>query len=213
MEDIINKIDKKAKSFFKDVRGSHGWDHVTRVLALCERIGPSEKCDMTVLRLSALLHDIGREECDRINGKKCHAEVGAELAEKILVEEGVPAEVIEQVVHCVASHRFRNDVAPQSREARVLYDADKLDSIGAVGVGRAFQFAGEIGAMFHDPNVNPETTESYGHHDTAYREYLVKLSHIHGKMLTVTGREMADARHRFMEEFFERLNREARGVL
>ncbi len=213
MKDIINKIDGKAKSFFKGVRGSHGWDHVTRVLALCERIGPPENCDMTVLRLSALLHDIGRDECDRINGKKCHAEVGTKLAGKVLVEEGVSSEVVEQVLHCIASHRFRNDVAPQSHEARVLYDADKLDSIGAVGVGRAFQFAGEIGAMFHDPDVNPETTESYGPGDTAYCEYLVKLRHIHGKMLTVTGSKMATARHGFMEEFFERLNREAEGLL
>lgn len=213
MTDIVDRIEEKAKTFFTDARGSHGWDHVVRVRALCEHIGPSEGCDMTVLRLSAILHDVGREECDKVNGEKCHAEVGAELTAKILAEEGVSADLIDEVAHCVASHRFRNNVVPQSDEARVLYDADKLDSIGAVGVGRAFLFAGEIGAMLHDPNVDHEKTRSYSPDDTAYREYLAKLRHIHDKMLTPMGKEMAEERNKFMAAFFDRLNFETAGDL
>ncbi len=212
MTDIVNLIEKKAKTFFQDARGSHGWDHVLRVVKLCEKIGPQEGCDMTTLKLAALLHDIGRDECDRVNGEKCHAEVGARLAEKILVDAGASDKLRREVIHCVAAHRFRNDIAPESVEAKVLFDADKLDSMGAVGIGRAFQFAGEIGARLHDPEVDPEKTDSYGPEDTAYREYLVKLRHIHGKMITSSGKKIAEERHLFMEEFFKRLNDEAGGA-
>ena len=144
-------------------------------------------------------------------GEHCHAELGAELAEEILREEGSDEKTLGEVIHCVATHRFRGDNPPESVEAKVLFDADKLDSLGAVGIGRAFQFAGEVGAMLHDPDVDPEKTEPYGPDDTAYREYLVKLRHIRERMLTKTGREMAESRSEFMKEFFERLNRETLG--
>lgn len=208
---MITFVEKKAKTFFEDARGSHGWDHVERVLKLCEHIGPLEGCDMNTLRAAALLHDVGRGECDRENGARCHAEVGTRLAVEILKEAGADEKLIEAVAHCVATHRFRDDMEPKTVEAKVLFDADKLDSIGAVGIGRAFQFAGEVGARLHDPDVDPDATEPYGPDDTAYREYLVKLRRIRERMLTATGRDMAEERSAYMERFFERLNQEVRG--
>ncbi len=202
-----------AKRYFKSARGSHGWDHTLRVLNMCMHIGPVEGCDMGVLSLAALLHDIGREESDKNKGKTCHAKEGAVMARKILADEGAPPETVDPVIHCIETHRFRGDLKPVSIEAKVLYDADKLDSLGAVGVGRAFQFAGEIGATtLHDPDVDPAATKSYGPHDTAYREYLVKLMHIKEKLVTATGKKIAEGRHDFMERFFERLNDEANGL-
>lgn len=210
---LTGKVEAAARAFFKDARGSHGWDHVERVLRLCDRIGPGEGADMTVLRLAALLHDIARAEGDRANGGMCHAEHGARMAEDILREAGADGGLLEAVSHCVAAHRLRRGHAPESVEAKVLFDADKLDSIGAVGVGRAFQFAGEIGARLHDPAVDPEKAQAYGPDDTAYREYLVKLRLIKERMLTRTGRRLAEDRHGFMEAFFERLNAEVEGRL
>jgi uncharacterized protein len=96
-------------------------------------------------------------------------------------------------------------------EARVLFDADKLDAIGAVGVARAFLFAGEVGARLHNPDVDIEGTRSYSVDDTGYREYMLKLSKIKERMLTVTGREIASERHAFMENFFEQFVAEYEG--
>ncbi|MBI4665877.1 MAG: HD domain-containing protein [Nitrospinae bacterium] len=206
-------VEPLAKSHFESVRGSHGWDHVQRVLKLCEHIGPLEGCDMTVLRLAALLHDIGRNESDAGGGETCHAQLGAEMARGILKEAGADEALIGAVAHCVETHRFRRGAVPVSMEAKVLFDADKLDGIGAVGIGRAFLFAGEIGAMLHDPDVDIEKTESYTEDDTAYREYLVKLRHVKDRMQTKTGKAMAEERHSFMELFFGRLNAETRGEL
>lgn len=212
-KDLFMELETGAKKLFGDSRGSHGWDHVERVLRLCEKMGPEEGCDMEILRLAALLHDIGREESDRKNGEDCHAELGGRMAEEMMNEAGAALELTENVVHCVEAHRFRRGAEPESIEAKVLFDADKLDSIGAVGVGRAFQFAGEVGARLHDPDVDPENTVPYGPDDTAYREYLVKLRHIEDRMLTATGRKFAEERAEFMREFFDRLNKEAEGLL
>ncbi|MDH5756709.1 MAG: HD domain-containing protein [Nitrospinota bacterium] len=202
-----------ARDFFKGIYGAHGWDHVQRVLALCRTLGPMEGCDMETLTAAALLHDIGRKECDMENGARCHAAVGAQIASSILTDMGLDREFIEKVVHCVASHRYRGGLAPVSIEAKTLYDADKLDSIGAVGVGRAFQFAGEVGAKLHDSSIDPRTTEAYGPDDTAWREYMVKLRYIKDNMMTAAGAAMASERARYMDEFFERLDREANGLL
>lgn len=210
--DLISAIKTSAKKHFIDARGSHGWDHVQRVYDLCQLIGRKEECDMTVLLSAALLHDIGRYECDKINGERCHAKVGAKMAEEILKEENADPDFTGKVTHCILTHRFRNDDAPQSIEAKVLFDADKLDSIGCVGIGRAFQFAGEIGARLDDPDVNPDDVEPYGSEDTARYEFLVKLTHVKGRMHTKTGERMAQGRDSFMREFFERLDDEISGI-
>jgi len=192
--------------------GAHGWDHAERVWRLCEHIGTREGADLHVLELAAFLHDIGRAQEKASGGRICHARAGAERARKILEEEGVPPETVERVIHCIASHRFRGENSrPRSLEARVLFDADKLDALGAVGVGRAFLFAGEVGARLHNPEVDLDKTRSYSREDTALREFSVKLCKIRDRMLTETGRRMAEDRHAYMVSFFERLDREVAG--
>jgi uncharacterized protein len=182
------------------------------VWRLCEKIGAREGADLEILELAAMLHDIGRGKEKASGGKVCHAAAGAQRAREILEQHGLPPETVERVTHCIASHRFRGeDCRPRSLEARVLFDADKLDALGAVGVGRAFLFAGEVGARLHNPEVDIEKTRSYSPEDTAFREFSVKLRKIRDRMLTGTGRRMAEDRHAFMVDFFERLHREVRG--
>ncbi len=212
-KEVFARIREEARTFFRGARGSHGWDHTKRVQTLCRRIGREEKADLAVLDLAALLHDIGRGEEDRTNGKTCHAQTGARLARGLLTRYGLDPGLIREVVHCIRTHRFRRRASPQTLEARILFDADKLDSIGAVGVGRAFLFAGEIGARFHDPDIVPSDTRPYTREDTAYREYLVKLRKIKDRMSTREGKRIAAERHRFMVEFFDRLNKETDGRL
>lgn len=211
--DIFDKILSEAKKFFSDARASHNFDHTERVAKLCMRIGKKEKADLEILKIAAILHDIGRKFEDESKGKICHAEKGAELARKILKKYNFPPDKIEEVAHCIEAHRFRNSTTPQTMEAKVLFDADKLDSIGAIGIGRAFFFANEVGANLHSNKNGTEIlkTKPYTKDDTAYREFIVKLRHIKDKMLTREGKHLAKKRHKFMVDFFERLKEEARG--
>jgi uncharacterized protein len=208
---VLGAVRKEAKAYFRNARGSHDWDHTRRVYELCLHIGKKEKADLETLKLAALLHDIGREAEDRANGRVCHAERSAELARRILRKQGIDKERRAEVVRCIETHRFRGGRIPDSLEGKVLFDADKLDSIGAVGVGRAFLFAGEVGARLHDPNIRVERTYPYTREDTAYREFLVKLSKIKDRIFTREGRRIARERHRFMTEYFDRLNEETAG--
>ena len=210
---VLKAVRQKAESFFRNARGSHDWDHTERVYRLCLRIGRKERADLGILKLAALLHDIGREEEDRSNGKTCHAEKGAVLAARILRKHGLEKDRVNRVVRCIETHRYRGRLVPDSLEGKILFDADKLDSIGAVGVGRAFQFAGEVGARLHDPRIEVRKTKPYTKEDTAYREYLVKLRRIKDRMFTAEGRRIARERHEFMAEFFDRLNKETAGAL
>jgi len=212
-DELVEAVRREARSFFQSARGSHDWDHTERVLQLCLRIGRKEKADLDVLRLAALLHDIGREEEDRSNGRICHGRAGAALARRVLEKHGFDAGTVRRVVHCVRAHRFRKKAVPRTLEARILFDADKLDSIGAVGVGRAFLFAGEIGARLHDKNVDVRRTKPYTRDDTAYREYLVKLSRVRDRMTTREGKRIAAERHKYMVAFFGRLSKETDGIL
>lgn len=198
-----------AKKYFS--KGSHGWDHTLRVHNMCLHIGNIENADIRVLELAAYLHDIAREEQDESNGKICHAEKGAELAEEILRKLDYDERVVSQVCHCIATHRFRKSYPPETKEARILYDADKLDSIGAIGIARAVAFSAEIGAVIHDKNVT-DKQEDYSYSDCAYREFLVKLRKIKDQMLTDEGKRIAKSRHEFMVEFFDRLNKEVDGL-
>ena len=209
----LEQIRKEAKKFFVNTKGSHDWEHTERVYALCLRIGKKEKANLEVLKLSALLHDIGRKEETKSRGKVCHAEKGAVLAKSILEKYELDGELIEQIVQCISTHRFRGGKIPQLKEAKILFDADKLDSIGAIGVGRVFLFAGEIGAKLYNKDFNVENSQLYSKEDTAYREYVFKLRNIKRRMFTAEGKRIAKERHQFIVTFFARLKKEAKGIL
>ena len=208
----IEDIKDCAEQHLSEANGSHAWEHTQRVYNLCMHIGHVEGADPEVLELAAYLHDIGRFYQDESKGTICHAEKGAEMAHELLEQYPLSAEQKINVLHCIRSHRFRGNSHPETLEAKVLFDADKLDAIGAIGIARAFQFAGEIGAKFHNPSVNPEGTKPYTEEDTGYREFRVKLRKIKARMLTAEGRRMAEERHAFMEVFFERFLQEHEGI-
>ena len=125
----------------------------------------------------------------------------------------LPEEKKKNILHCIRSHRFRGDCTPETREAKVLFDADKLDAIGAVGVARAFLFAGEVGAKLHNARADIAVTRPYTEEDTGYREFKVKLERIRGRMLTEAGKRLAAGRHAFMVSFFERFLQEHEGAM
>ena len=211
MKSTIQDIKAYAIKCFPNASGSHAWDHTQRVYNLCMHIGRVEGADIEVLEIAAYLHDVGRPYQDESKGTICHAEKGAEMACALLQRYPISDEQKSNIIHCIKSHRFRGTCQPETLEAKILFDADKLDAIGAIGVGRAFQFAGEVGAKLHNPFVNPEDTNTYTVEDTGYREFRLKLSKIRDRMLTAEGRRMAEERHEFMEMFFKRFLQEYKG--
>ncbi len=208
---LVRAVRREAKRLMAAGRGSHGFDHVERVLALALRLGAESGADERVLALAALLHDIGRAREDADAGANCHAATGAAMSREILLRLGADARCASHVAECVRSHRFRGAARPVSREAKLLFDADKLDSLGAVGVGRAFLFAGEIGSRLHNSPAAARRAKAYSPGDTATREWLVKLRHLPARLLTAAGRRMADDRAAFAAAFFARFDQEVAG--
>jgi uncharacterized protein len=179
---------------------THDFDHVLRVYHLAEHIGQAEGADMAVLRAAVLLHDVARADQDAGRVAE-HAAEGARRARHMLA--GQPPEFVEAVAHAIEAHRFRVDRPPQTLEAQILYDADKLDAIGAVGIARAFAYGAHQGRrLWTDPDD--------GEH-TALKEFTVKLSKVKDTLFTRTARAIAGERHAFMAEFFERMAAEVAG--
>ena len=203
-----------ARRLYDAAGGGHDFDHVRRVLALAERIAAAEGADLAIVRTAALLHDMAESE-----DREQHHLLGAARARELLAGES--PEFVDAVAHAIEAHRFRHDPEPQTLEAKVLSDADKLDSIGAIGVARAFAFAGEAGtAMWRQPLAEIAALGGDARHGpkqlgTAYtpsHEFAFKLDRIPSRLYTETARQIAAERQRFMREFFERLDREVMGA-
>ncbi len=193
-------IDQAKRLYEND--SAHDFDHVLRVLANAKHIGQIEGANMDILRTAALLHDIARPEQNRTG--KDHAIEGARCAKEILGATGQPKDFVDAVCHAIATHRFRSNTPPQTLEAKILYDADKLDSIGAVGIARAFAYGGHIN--------RPLWREDEAGQHTALQEFRFKLSHVKDKLFTGTARQMAKKRHHFMVDFFEQMATEVKGM-
>jgi uncharacterized protein len=211
-KELTEQLRQMADPYHDRLGGCHGPDHTERVHQTVLHIGRLMGARLDVLSGAALLHDIGRQFETENQGGICHAEKGAELAQKILLKLEFSEEFITEVMHCIETHRYRGDKVPETLEAKILFDADKLDSIGAVGIGRDFLFAGQTGARLHnDSDIDILACKPYSKEDTAYREFKFKMSKIKDKMLTPEGKRLAEERHDFMELFFQRLEREIKG--
>ncbi len=209
-----------ARHYYMENDSAHGFDHVLRVWRLAERIGREEaaagaEVDMEILQAAVLLHDVGRQE-ERQSGV-CHALAGAARARDIL--HGQPPERVEAVAQAIGQHRFRSAKGPTSPEARILYDADKLDAIGAIGVARAYAIAGasnqrlwaQVSASYAE-RLPHEGQRDLGASDhTPVHEYRFKLSKLKNQLYTEAGKRLAEERHRIMADFFQELDREIAG--
>ena len=189
--------------------GCHDFDHTVRVLANAEKLLKEyPQADAFCVKMAVWLHDVARPVEDEQNGSCCHARLGAEMASAYLMTRPVTQEQREKICQAVLRHRFRGNLYPESLEEKIVFDADKLDSLGAVGIGRAFLFAGKCGARLHNTREEALNSEAYSLQDTAYREYLVKLCKLPGVMQTEAARKSAEKRVSFMAEFFETLDKE-----
>jgi uncharacterized protein len=193
----------QIRQYYPEDDPVHGFSHVMRVYRLCEEIGQQEGADLRILRAAALLHDIEGD----VDVREGHHLSAAIFAREILQEEGWQEGEIEAVAHCIRAHRFRGDSEqPASLEAQVLFDADKIDAIGAVGVARAVAYAVRAGMDVYAP-PSPHYLETGelapGESQTVAHEYLFKLRHIKDRLYTATGRKMAEKRHQRLVDFFQ----------
>lgn len=205
-----------ARSWYPMTDPVHGFDHVLRVYQTAEKLAQIEGADLEIVRAAALLHDAeGADTAGGDEGRKDHHEASAEFAAKILQAEGWPDERIAAVQHCIRAHRYRNrSEPPRTLEAKIIFDADKLDVIGAIGVVRTIAFDVVVHApVFVEPSERFLSTgeKEPGEAHSSYHEYFFKLRKIKDQLYTPSGRQMAESRHRFMESFFEQLAAEMRG--
>jgi len=206
----------QARGWYPANDAVHGFDHVLRVYFMAERLARAEGADIEIVRAAALLHDAGDvsgAEADDPNLRHSHQNAAAEFAALKLSLEGWPEERISAVQHCIRAHRFRdNTEPPRTLEAQVLFDADKLDAIGAIGVARAVAFAARAGQPAYAPPsesfLHSGRTE-IGEPHSAYHEYCYKLVRLKDRLFTPAARHIAEERHRQMAAFFEQLREEA----
>lgn len=212
---------EQARSFYADADSAHDFEHILRVMHMAERLARAEGADVEVVRAAALLHDIARHDEDAA-GKHPdansapppdHAEVSANDARSFLLERGADTAFAEQVREAILSHRFRGAAKPTTLEAKILFDADKLDSIGAIGVARAYAVAGSMNQkLYSEPKTDAVATRAqHNEEHTPVDEYHVKLKHLRARFHTPTAQTIAAERDAYMRGFFEQLEREVKG--
>jgi len=190
----------------------HGFDHVLRVLHAAEKIGKELGADQEVLRAAALLHDASGAAPGASNTRASHERDSARFAEDILRREGWPESRIAEVTHCIRAHRYRGREAPTSLEAQILFDADKLDVLGAFGVARTIGYALQAGEpIYARPSESFEAggDKVPGEPHSAYHEYRFKLRRVPERLHTEPARRIAARRSRLLHDFFEQLAQEA----
>jgi uncharacterized protein len=190
----------------------HGIDHVIRVFHLVGYLALLEGADLEIVQAAALLHDAG---INISRGERSdHHRDSAQFAKQVLENESWTEKKISAVQHCIQAHRFRDQsVKPKTVEAMVLFDADKLDAIGAIGVIRSVAYA-----ILANQNIFVEPSSKFiatgqrepGEPHTPYHEYLFKLQNLKNMMYTRSGRELAEGRHVFIKSFFSQLISELR---
>ena len=207
---------EQARTWYADSDPVHDFDHILRVYNMAERLGAQMGADMDILRAAALLHD-AEGATPGGAGRKEHHLASAEFAERVLSEEGWPAERIAAVQHCIRAHRFRGTgEGPQTVEARVLFDADKLDVLGAIGVARVVAYAAlNRQPIYAQPSARflASGEKEPGEMHSAYHEHLFKLVKIKGRLFTPAARAIAEERETYLGEFFQRLGKEIAGEI
>lgn len=199
---------EEVRPFYANADPIHDFDHVMRVAALGWHLARAEGADPEIVRTAALLHDVPVTGTARED----HHVVAAAQASDYLVGRGVPAAAVDLVVDCIKGHRFRNrGAARNSLEAKCLYDADKIDVLGAIGIVRAFAYAGLHGhSLWHCATfaASEQDLAAGTWPSTPALEWRTKLDRLVDSMHTASGRALAAQRHAVALRFCESLQAE-----
>lgn len=209
-EQFFQDLREKVKPYFES-GGSHSFDHVIRVYNLALKIAKGGDADLDILKSAILLHDISRLKEDK-GEVKDHSEHGAEVAKEILKKMNFPGDKIEKVCYAIRVHRHSKGIKAETKEAQILQDADRLDALGAITIGRMFSTGGKIGRPLHNPEV------PFGKiHPGYYSESTIHG--FHAKILKITpetfnterAKKIATKRYAFVKKFLKQFQLEWEG--
>lgn len=202
------------------VDAAHDYDHLVRTMALAETIQAREGGDLATIQGAVALHDIGQAREARHGGD--HALIGAQMAAELLSGTLFPQESISAVQQAIREHRMTGGMIPGTLEGRILYDADKIDCLGAIGIGRLYMITGRYNQKIYSPvpedviePIDPMLIRSLRRRPdySPSIEFQLLMANLPERMMTPTGRELAQERYSFMEAFFTRLRKEVQGEL
>lgn len=188
---------------------AHDAEHIYRVLGNAMVIAQEETgVDYDVLICACLLHDIGR--LDQIRDPSlCHAAVGSEKAYLFLTENGFKPDFAVAVRDCIRTHRFRKNDQPESLEAKILFDADKLDVVGAIGIARTLVYKGTVTEPLYTRRADGTISDGAGEEPHSFfQEYHRKLNKLYDRFYTAAGHRLAQQRKSAAEDFYNSLYRE-----
>ena len=213
MKNNIEQTVEFVKESLKNAEGGHDWWHVYRVWQTAKTIGEKEEVNMEVVELAALLHDIA--------DSKFHGgdeEIGPQKAADFLRNISVDLETVQHVQEIIRNISYKTSFEQtsfNSKELKVVQDADRLDAIGAMGIARAFSYGGFKQREFYNPGIPPNLNMSKEEYKKSnaptINHFYEKLLLLKDKMNTEAGKEMALQRHLFMETFLEQFYAEWHG--
>ncbi len=206
-KETYRKLENYMLECMKD--SAHDKEHIYRVLySALDIASKEENVDYDVLISACLLHDISRKEQFE-NPELCHAEVGSEKAYRFLIENNFDTCFAEKVKHCISAHRFRKNNAPESTEAKILFDADKIDAAGTLGIARTLVYQGAmcepLYSLTSDGHVSDGTNDET---PSFFQEYKYKLEKIYSRFYTERGKEIAEERRKTAVSFYNDMLRE-----
>jgi len=195
-----------VKNKLANAEGGHDWFHIERVYKNAMLIAEEEKCNLTIVKLAALLHDIADSKFH--NGDES---IGPKVAREFLESQKVSEDIILHVIAIIENISFKGGVFDKkfhSKELDIVQDADRLDAIGAIGIARTFNYGGFKNRVIYDPNIPPKmnmSKEEYKNSEApTLNHFYEKLLLLKDKMNTKTGKKIAQKRHDFMVTFLSR---------
>lgn len=205
---VIADCRMKVKSIYEQFDASHDWQHIERVLENARHIAQAEGGDLAMIELTVLLHDVSDPKY-----KKAGADPEQEILQQLELTDKERSD-IRSIIRTVSFKGGTNE-EPQSIEGRIVRDADRLDAIGAIGIARAFAYGGAKGRKLYDRNEQARTAMTENEYRNGDRStvthFYEKLLLLKELMVTDSGKQMAEERHRFMLSFLEQLQNETDG--
>jgi uncharacterized protein len=210
---IIDKTILFVKEQLKNAEGGHDWFHIERVYKNALLISSNENCNIDVVKLGALLHDVADSKFH--NGDET---VGPKIAREFLEEENVSEEIISHVIKIIENISFKGgnfEKKFSSKELEIVQDADRLDALGAIGIARTFNYGGFKNRSIYNPNIAPKfnmSKEEYKNSEApTINHFYEKLLLLKDKMNTESGKKIAEDRHIYMENFLSQFYAEWEG--
>lgn len=210
-KEIILRTENYVRQILEDDHSGHDWWHIVRVRNIAIELAVKEEANQFIVELAALLHDVADEKLIK------DEEEGIKQIENWLTNLTVSSEDVNHIIEIIKNMSFKggNNAPLQTIEGKIVQDADRLDAIGAIGIARTFAFAGSRGSLIYDPTIEIResmTKEEYRNgKSTAINHFYEKLLKLSKLMNTDSAKQMAEGRHRFMEEYLDQFYREWNG--